>query len=138
VRRRSLIFYALLLFFPALAVGVAAIRSLRLEQDRVRQTALLAVHDRAGVLADRIDRAVRATKADLTDQLGALSAAALEEDLLDWQDNDPLLRSVFVWSPDTGLLLPDPHRPASQGETRFLHRFEYQTMEKHKRKGFMN
>lgn len=122
MRRRYIIIYWLLIGVPALLLGIAAVRQLRGEGERLRDMVRRGDRERAERLADALRGMVAAAQDDLMGQLRAMPAEGLEESLLAWERDHPLVRNVFVWEPRLGTRLPAA-RGATEEERRFLQRY---------------
>ena len=121
---KRIIIYWLLLLIPTLLIGGVALKLLQHEQDRIERLAHDALRQRAQNIADTITLAV----SDTHD--GLLRAVASLEDgdeaisrMRDWRHSNPLVRNAFVWQPGRGLVYPDPAKPATAEERRFVQRY---------------
>ena len=97
MKQRKLIAYAALLLVPTLAIGLAAMRLLRHEQDRLQRLARVSLEERLQTAAAEITQAVREAEGSLMRQLMALPEAELGKALRAWQATDPLVRHVFIY-----------------------------------------
>jgi signal transduction histidine kinase len=125
VRQRKFIIYAALLLVPTLAIGLAAIRLLRHEQDRLQRLAVEAIEKRLQATASDITLAVSEAENSVLRRLATLPEAELGKALRAWQSTDPLVRQVFIWDPaGRTLVLPDPSASATADEQLFMRRYE--------------
>ncbi len=122
MRRRDIILYWLLIGVPAVLLGIAAVRQLRGEGERLRDMVRRGDRERAERLADALRGMVAATQGDLMEQLRAMPAESLDDSLRSWERDHPLVRNVFVWEPRVGARLPAA-RGATEEERRFLQRY---------------
>lgn len=113
----------LLLLIPTLIGGGMVLRLLRHEQERIVNSATVAAAGRARTAVDNIELAVAEVREGLLTSLLALPQDQLGERLQRWQRENPLIRNVFIWDPQSGLLLPDP-RSATVSEAAFARRFD--------------
>jgi signal transduction histidine kinase len=113
----------LLLLIPTLIGGGVVIRLMRHEQERIVNSAIVAAAARARTAVDNIELAVAEVREGLLASLLALPPDNLAERLQRWQRENPLIRNVFIWDPQQGLLLPDA-RSATVGEAAFARRYD--------------
>lgn len=121
-RTRWIVGAWLLLLVPTLLIGGLALRLLQREQDRLAASTLEAVRQQAAVVAENLDLAVAEVKDGLLAGLRRLPADELERHLEDWRLSNPLVRNVFIWTPD-GLQWPDPATPADAEGGAFAARY---------------
>ncbi len=114
----------LLLLVPTLLVGGVALRLLEHEQERLVGAAVAAASERAKATAESIALAVAEVKDGLLVTLNSLPQEGLAERLDDWRLENPLIRNVFIWAPESGLVLPDPRQPVSDEENDFIRRYD--------------
>ena len=128
MRRYVIYLYWLLLLVPTIAVGVGAFLALRREDQRRQQAEREAserlAREKATVFADKVRYNLQVTQRELMYDLVNFPAAGLPEHLRQWEQQNPLVRNVFIWQPHTGLSLPDPRQPGTREQTRFLLRYE--------------
>ena len=113
----------LLLLIPTLIGGGMVLRLLRHEQERIVGSATVAAAGRARSAVENIELAVAEVREGLLTSLLALPQDNLGERLQRWQRENPLIRNVFIWDPQQGLLLPDP-RSATISEAAFARRYD--------------
>ncbi len=121
-RHSILIFWALLLL-PALVLAGVAFRLLANEQERIRQRSADAVMDQARVLARSIDISLETVQNNLTASLLALAPQDVENRLISWEKQNPLVRNVFIYHPENTLEYPERSMAATQEERQFIDRF---------------
>ena len=121
-RHSILIFWALLLV-PALILGGAAFRLLSHEQERIRRTSTEALMDQARVMARSMDLSLETVQENMTGSLLDIEPEALENRLVAWERTNPLVRNVFIYSPETGLEYPKKSMAATREERQFTARF---------------
>ncbi|WDP91806.1 MAG: HAMP domain-containing histidine kinase [Desulfobacter sp.] len=121
-RRSILIFWALLMV-PALILAGIAFRLLSLEEARIRQARITTLVDQARTAAGHIDLTIETVQNNLTGALLEIPAHALEQRLLEWERQNPLVRNVFILHPKKGLEYPLRSLAATREERQFINRF---------------
>ena len=106
MKKRSIIYYWLLLLVPTFVIGIFAFQLLRHEQERINQEVRFSARDRAQAIAETLQITVAAVEDGLSEALCAIEDGRLTETLLEWEESNPLLRNVFVWRPKAGLQYP--------------------------------
>jgi signal transduction histidine kinase len=124
MKTRSIVLYWLLVLVPTLAVAAAVVRLLTLEQDRIVQQASSAALDRAKSIAETLQVTVEAVEGNLSEALREIPPDRILETLQGWQENNPLVRNVFMWRPGTGLVYPQRGRPGTVEEKQFVLRYD--------------
>ncbi len=122
--KRSIIFFWLLLLIPTLFIAAGAMRLLRHEQARIESMRVTAAREMGGALADSLQITISEVKAELLASLRAVAPDQLEETLGAWAAENYLVRNVFIWDPDRGLLLPSPEGGTTGEERSFMSRFD--------------
>jgi len=122
-RPKLIILAWLLLLVPTLLLGVGALRLLQGEEMRLRSSARAAATDRIDAIAGNIDLAVTEVQDGLLETLKRLPASDLPRQLDNWKRDNPLVRNVFIWQRDHGLIFPHPEQPASDEEAAFVRRY---------------
>jgi signal transduction histidine kinase len=122
-KSKMIILAWLLLLIPTLLLGVGALRLLQGEEARLASSGRAAARDRVSAIAGNIDLAIGEVQDGLLETLRTLPREDLEGRLDAWKRENPLVRNVFVWQQDRGLLFPDPERPASDEEAAFVRRY---------------
>ena len=122
--KRAIIFFWLLLLIPTLLIAAGALRLLRHEQARIDALRVTAAREMGGALGDSLQITISEIKAELLASLKAIDPGQLEKTLGMWADENYLVRNVFIWDPDRGLMLPSPDRGLTREEQRFTNRFE--------------
>lgn len=112
----------LLLLIPTLLIGVLSLKLLRNEQGRLAESNLSAARQRAATIAESLDLAVAEVKDGLLASLRQMPVDDLENSLEDWRLGNPLVRNVFIWSPD-GLQWPAPGSLANEEAGAFAIRY---------------
>jgi signal transduction histidine kinase len=124
MNKRIIFFYWLLFFIPTVVLGLAAFRLIRHEGERISEQAQLVTLDRLRAIADNIRLAVSAVEDELSEGLRRIALRELPDILRSWEENNPLVRNVFIWHPKNKLLLPDRNNPLIPEEQRFLARYD--------------
>ncbi len=122
--KRSIIFFWLLLMIPTLLIAAGAMRLLRHEQARIESMRVTTAREMGGVLADALQITISEVKAGLLASLRAVSPERREETLGSWAAENYLVRNVFIWDPDRGLVLPSPVAGTTREERSFINRFD--------------
>lgn len=122
--KRAIIFFWLLLLIPTLLIAAGAIRLLRHEQARIDSLRVTAARETVGALADSLQITIAEIKAEFLASLQAVPPERLVETLRAWEAQNYLVRNVFVWDPDQGLLLPRPGAGATNEERSFINRYD--------------
>ena len=122
--KRAIIFFWLLLLIPTLLIAAGAMRLLRHEQARIESMRVTAAREMGGALADSLQITISEVKAELLTSLRAVAPEHLEKTLGSWVVENYLVRNVFIWDPDRGLLLPSPEEGTTREERSFINRFE--------------
>jgi signal transduction histidine kinase len=113
----------MLLLIPTLLLGVGALRLLQGEEARLASSGQAAARDRVSAIAGNIDLAIGEVQDGLLETLRSFPRGDLAGRLDAWKRENPLVRNVFVWRQDRGLVFPDPERPASDEEAAFVRRY---------------
>jgi len=126
MKRLTILIAWLLLLVPTLVIGSIALRLLMKEQAQIGRAARAAAMEHAEAVAQSIDIAVTDVQDGLQDRLAGMpeEPRALEEELELWRRTNPLVRNVFVYRDGVGLLFPEPDRPSTEDEAKFLERFD--------------
>jgi signal transduction histidine kinase len=112
------------LLLATLVVGGIALRLLRNQQSQLRTATTATAMEFAETVAERMALALADVQDGLLARLRSMPLDRLEEALLTWRDLQPLVRNVFIASPDGTLLLPSPSRPATAEEASFIQRYD--------------
>ena len=121
--RRILLLCWLLTLAPLAILGMAALRLLSHEQERLAQRERAAAAELAGTVAASLQLVSEEAEAGLLRALRDMPDDDLPNSLRAWEQRNPLVRTAFLWLPGRGLALPDP----SSGDTaalRFAGRYE--------------
>ncbi len=122
-RSRAMIWAWILLLVPTLLIGALALRSVRLEQQRLARQDEQLARDRLQTLATNLNLAIAEMREGLLETLAGISPEQRLEKLERWRLENPLIRNVFIWRGGLGLQFPDPERPASDEERDFIQRY---------------
>nr|WP_321400726.1 HAMP domain-containing sensor histidine kinase [uncultured Desulfobacter sp.] len=126
--RGAIIIFWTLLLVPAMVLAGFAFRQISFEQDRLRRAGITALEDQARLTAQNLDQAMANIQENLTRSLldikaNHLSIQTLGERLLAWEQSNPLIRNVFIFHPEKGLMHPRRSRAATREERQFINRF---------------
>ncbi|MGD9157405.1 MAG: HAMP domain-containing sensor histidine kinase [Desulfobacteraceae bacterium] len=123
MEKRSILFYWLLILIPAIIISIATFRLLYHEQERIDRLAIAAIEDRTRAIGDTLQVTVEAVEDELTQALLNIHTDNLKEALLDWEENNPLVRNVFIWDEVSGLKYPEAGIGSTIEERNFIARF---------------
>ncbi|MCK4563493.1 MAG: hypothetical protein KAU94_02325, partial [Verrucomicrobia bacterium] len=96
---------------PAFLIAGIAARLLSHEQERIGGAAEAAARERLQAVAAQVELAVEVVQDELLRALQALPPENLEQALRIWEQDNPLVRNVFIWQGANDLLLPDSTLP---------------------------
>ena len=122
--KRSIILFWVLFLVPTLIMAGAAARLLSHEQERINQSRLMALTDRADTIAQTIHLTIETIKDNLTQALIRIPGNTLKPILLKWEETNPLVRNVFVYKPGVALSYPAKGMASTPEERRFMARFD--------------
>jgi len=123
MRRYGIILYVSLLVIPALIAGMALYRWLRLEQLQVDRSVEAAAGEQVRAVADTMILTVEDTTDVLLRSLAEFTPDDVTVDLPRWNNENPLIRNVFVWRENEGLIIPDMKWPTGE-ERMFAARYD--------------
>ena len=124
MKKKTIIFYWLLLLIPTAAISGLMFRMLHHEQELRATQARSAIEDRLQTIAETLQLAVSSVQEELTDELGSIPQDNIENSLVAWQNANPLVRNVFMWSKDKGTLYPTEGPACTDDEHQFLARYQ--------------
>lgn len=121
--RGRIILYWLLLLIPTGLIGTAVFQLLQHEQERIEQQARSAARNRILTIAESLQLTVEDVQDQMAAALHKIHEPLLEQTLIGWETTNPLVRHVFIWRPDTGLVIPRPESTASVEMRNFIQRY---------------
>lgn len=121
--KRIILIYVCLLIVPAVVIGGWALKLLSHEKDRLKAQAVTALTRQAQNLAETLELTVADVEEALSRSLLDVDSTQLEDTLKRWQDENPLVRNVFVWR-DNRLVYPVEGLGSTPEERRFASRYE--------------
>ncbi|EFK10435.1 ATPase/histidine kinase/DNA gyrase B/HSP90 domain protein [delta proteobacterium NaphS2] len=124
MKKRSILFYWLLIFFPALIISISAFQLLSHEQERINRMAVASAEDRARTIGETLQITVEAVEDELLSSLREIPERDLENTLLGWEQSNPLIRNVFIWDRHSGLKYPASGLASTSEERQFIIRFD--------------
>ncbi len=122
--KRSIIIFWALFLVPTLIMAIIAFKLLSHEQERISQSALHALSDRAKTISETIHLTVEAVQENLTQSLLVLDQDALKKNLIEWEQTNPLVRNVFVYKKDQNLEYPVRGLESTLEERLFIARYD--------------
>lgn len=108
---------------PTLIISAIAFKLLSHEQDRIHRAAVQALRQRAETVAQTIHITMEAVMDNLQQTLLAFEPEHLEEQLLQWEGQNPLVRNVFIYQ-DQDLLYPMRGMVSTREERYFITRYD--------------
>lgn len=121
--KKSIIIYWLLLLVPAVLISVAAVRLLSHEQERISQAQRETILTRARAVAETIQLTVQAVEDELTLSLKEIPPGRLEQTLLDWEEQNPIIRNAFIFKTGRGLVYPRQNSVVDDEKKLFMSRY---------------
>jgi len=122
--KRSIILFWALFLVPTLIMAVVAFRLLSHEQERISQSAIRTLSERAKTIAETIHLTVEAVQENLEQSLLALDKTQLEKNLVEWEKINPLVRNVFIYKKSQGLEYPAGGMASTREERHFIARYD--------------
>ena len=124
MRKRSVVIYWLLIIVPTLGFSAAAFKLLLTESRRIQAVVGEAASISAQSVSDSIQLTMDAVAEELLKSLKRIPPHRLEDTLLTWEQNNPLVRHAFIWHADRGLILPSPSDPSTVATQQFIGRYQ--------------
>lgn len=121
---RAIIFFWILLLVPTIIIAGTTFTLLTHEQERINQSFLTALKDRAAVIGDNIHTSIETIQRNLTRSLLSIPEDRLPETLGLWKQSNPLIRNIFIWNEQEGIIHPVQGMESTQEERRFLIRYD--------------
>ncbi len=121
--RRIILIYWFLLIVPTLVIGLWALKLLSHEKDRLKAQALSSLAQRAETMAEGLVSTVADVEEALSRSLLGMDERRIGDTLREWEEENPLVRNVFVWKANR-LITPVDGLAATPEERRFASRYE--------------
>ncbi|MDM8535145.1 HAMP domain-containing sensor histidine kinase [Desulfobacterales bacterium HSG17] len=121
--RRSIIIFWALFLMPTLIIAGIALKLLSHEQERINQSAISALSQRAEAVSQTIHITIEDVLENLKQSLLAIEQEKLETTLLIWEGTNPLVRNIFIYNNQT-LEYPAKGMESTLEERRFIARYE--------------
>lgn len=112
-----------MLLVPACIIAGIAARLLSHEQERLSGLAESTARGQLQSTARQVELAVEVVQDELMRALQAMPPENLEQDLVVWEQENALVRNVFIWNGANELQLPDPSLPLTREQQGFLQRY---------------
>ncbi|MCP3873279.1 MAG: HAMP domain-containing histidine kinase [Desulfobacteraceae bacterium] len=123
-RKRSIIVFWALFLVPTLIMAVVAFKLLSHEQERLNTSAILALSERAKTISETIHLTVETVQDNLTQSLLDLNQDRLKKNLIEWEQTNPLVRNVFIFTKTQSLEYPVRGMESTLEERRFITRYD--------------
>jgi signal transduction histidine kinase len=123
-RKRTILFFWVLILVPTLVMSGAAYRLLSHEQERMNRSAQETLMAQAAAISETIHLTVDTVKDNLIRSLMAIDPGKLAPTLQDWEKTNPLVRNGFVFDPQETLIYPKKGMAATLEQQRFIARFD--------------
>jgi len=123
VGKRAIVVYWLMLLLPAAALAVWALFMLRHEEERAAGQVVAAARLRADAGADALRWQVAIAQSELSGLMNSAPAGGEAAYLLELRKRHALVRNVFIWDEESGLLYPRPGECSGE-ESRFIARYD--------------
>ena len=121
--KRAVIGYWLLILLPAAVICGYAWQMLAQTGARLESAARQTVQRQMATIADGVQLAVTGVEDELLAALADLAHQDPLPVLQTWEDENPLVRNIFLWQPPDRLIYPPPPPGATQEEERFQRRY---------------
>ena len=121
--RRSIIVFWALFLVPTLIIALIALQLLSHEQERINQSAINALSQRAKAVAQTIHITIETIQDNLQQSLLDIDQNRLETDLLIWEETNPLVRNIFIHR-NQKLEYPVKGMESTSEERRFMERYD--------------
>lgn len=108
---------------PTLIISTIAFKLLSHEQDRIHRAAVQALRQRAETVAHTIHITMEAVMDNLQQSLLAFEPEHLEQQLLQWEGQNPLVRNVFIYQ-GQDLIYPERSKASTREERFFITRYD--------------
>jgi signal transduction histidine kinase len=124
MNKRYVILYWLLLLIPTFVISAFLFQTLRQERTRIVQAAYETAQNRAQTIAETIRLTTRGVEHTIMQALLLLPGDdRLQEMLLGFVRTTDLVNSVFIWSPEAGLLYPVAGEGTLSANEQFIERY---------------
>ncbi len=122
--KKSIIFFWALFLVPTLIMAGAAFKLLIHEQERINQSALNALTQRAETIAETIHLTIESVSDNLVQSLKRIDSQQLKPRLLEWEQQNPLVRNVFIFKEGKILTYPVEGMESTLEERQFIARYK--------------
>ncbi|MBU2455968.1 MAG: hypothetical protein KJ668_21880, partial [Proteobacteria bacterium] len=122
--KRSIIIFWALVLVPTLIMAMVAFKLLSHEQERISQSAIHALSERAKTISETIHLTIEAVQENLQQSLLDIDPDQLKKNLMEWEATNPLVRNVFVYKMDKRLEYPVRGMESTLEERQFISRYD--------------
>lgn len=122
-KKRTIILFWALFSVPTLIIAGFAYTLLSHEQERINSSAVRALSQRAQAVAETIHLTIETVQNNLEQSLFDIDQDRLEDELMLWEQTNPLVRNAFIYRPGKNLEYPS-QGPGTFEKRRFLARYE--------------
>lgn len=122
-KKRSIIIFWALFLVPTLITAGMAARLLWHEQERINQSAIAALSERAQAVCDSIHITIEAVQENLAQALLKIDSKNLKKNLFTWERTNPLVRNVFIYQQGRDLIYPVRGMESTLEERQFIDRY---------------
>ena len=123
-KKRSIIFFWILVLVPTLIMGAVALNLLRHEQERIDRSKSDALNRQAETIAQTIHLTLEGVRDNMIKSLMALPQDRVKESLMLWERSNPLVRNIFIYSTVNGLIYPEKGLISTSEERQFMSRYD--------------
>ncbi|MEN8212457.1 MAG: hypothetical protein ABFR31_12125, partial [Thermodesulfobacteriota bacterium] len=121
--KRSIIVFWALFLMPTLIIAGIAFKLLSHEQERINQSAVNALSQRAEAIAQTIHITIETIQDNLKQSLFDIDQNDIAATLLRWEKTNPLVRNVFIYK-NQDLEYPVKGMESTLEERRFIARYD--------------
>ncbi len=120
--------YWLLMLVPTLLIGVGTFTLIMRERERLREGRSQVLEEiateKANFFASRVRLNLELIQTQILTDVVKTPEDKIAQELERMNEENPLIRNIFIWSHNKGLVLPNPQKPATQERRRFVLRYE--------------
>jgi signal transduction histidine kinase len=125
--RKAIFLYLSLMIIPTAIIAYWGSKMIRHEQGRILALQTEAIRERLDSLSQRIRLGVRVIQGEMNRELRRIPVSDTRdfvERLIEWKEQDPLVRCAFLHDLKTGLVFPSQKYGSTQDEYGFIARYD--------------